>query len=599
MTELGVCSECERNDDKTEKKLFKCEYCGNYYCNEHIKPKVSSTLYNSISTKNEHVEKFLEVEKRLGKKGHPDWEYSRTMFLKLEKEEQLETEGILRALDEMKEADEKRRGKEEKHIEKPAARLVKEEIPEYKEPKQSTRHHRSSAGAVVILVVLGILAYYLYYNPNLTQQFWYNLFSSNNSQNNVENNYQPTVETKTIPYVLDYPAKTIYLQSQYSGRINESNIGEPLLNLTQQGWKINYFDLPNLATTNQRIAVQINGNSQTQISTSTFTSTESAPWWTGISNVFFRIFNWQSLNCTDGTYYNQCSSNQPFYCFNGTLVKNSTTCGCPYDYKAKGDDCEKILRCSDGTIYGECSTSKPNYCLDGILINRSSICGCSINEVPQADTCVSQYEVGPKEIQLNYLSGSISYTVYKGLNDYLASLPRTMSYTQGTAPPTDRDFVMRNLNDEEQKKYLDPLVDKIKQITPNMDDQAKIAIMLVQTIPYDYNAFNTGIVNGKYPYEVLYTNTGVCSEKAQLLAYLLRGLGDGVAILRFNVENHDAIGIKCPAQYTYKNTGYCFVESTQLSAIGDSYENYVGVGQLHSDPEVIVVSDGAALQSIS
>ena len=157
---------------------------------------------------------------------------------------------------------------------------------------------------------------------------------------------------------------------------------------------------------------------------------------------------------------------------------------------------------------------------------------------------------------------------------------------------------MRDLDNEEQKKMLDPLVDEIKKITSNRDDQAKIAIRLVQLIPYDWDAFTSNIITGKYPYEVLYTNSGVCSEKANLMIYLLRGLDYGVAALEFTSEEHRAVGIKCPSKYEYKNTGYCFVEPTELTTIGDSSGYYVGVGQLTSDPEVIVISDGYALNSI-
>jgi len=309
-----------------------------------------------------------------------------------------------------------------------------------------------------------------------------------------------------------------------------------------------------------------------------------------ISGLFF------PLNCSDGTLYNHCSDNKPYYCFNGTLVEKAKVCGCPYDHRIRDESCEEILRCNDGTIYDECSSKKPLFCKDGNLINKASLCGCPMDQVLQGETCISKFEVGPKEIKLSYVNGYITYTVYKGLNDYLASLPRSISYY--TTPPTTKDFIIRDLDNEEQKKMLDPLVNEIKKIASKRDDQAKIAIRLVQLIPYDWDAFTSGIITGKYPYEVLYTNTGVCSEKANLMIYLLRGLGYGVAALEFTSEEHRAVGIECPSQYEYKNTGYCFVEPTELTTIGDSSGYYVGVGQLTSDPEVIVISDGYALNSI-
>ena len=106
------------------------------------------------------------------------------------------------------------------------------------------------------------------------------------------------------------------------------------------------------------------------------------------------------------------------------------------------------------------------------------------------------------------------------------------------------------------------------------DDQARIAISLVQQIPYDWQTF--GLEN-RYPYEVIYDNTGVCEEKSRLLAFLLRDLGFDVVLFSFESENHMAVGIMCPVQYSYKNTGYCFVETTEPTMITYSQGEYVGV----------------------
>lgn len=315
------------------------------------------------------------------------------------------------------------------------------------------------------------------------------------------------------------------------------------------------------------------------------------------------IFFGNVLNCTDGTLYNQCSNDKPYYCNNGTLIKDSSICGCPYDYRVKENDCELILRCNDRTVYDKCSNKKPLFCLNGNLINKASKCGCSGDDVPSGDDCISKYMTNPKNVNFEYIlrgqHSTIPHTVYGGLNTYLSSLQREIYYSQGQAPPTDIDFLMRSLNEDKQRPMVNLLVEKIRSITSNRDDQARIAISLVQNIPYDYKGLNTGNINGKYPYEVMYTESGVCSEKAQLLVYLLRELGYGVAILRFNVENHDAIGIKCQQPYSFQNTGYCFVESTSPSIITDSSGDYVGAGKLESTPKVLKVSDGNSLDSVS
>lgn len=211
---------------------------------------------------------------------------------------------------------------------------------------------------------------------------------------------------------------------------------------------------------------------------------------------------------------------------------------------------------------------------------------------------INIYETNPKTVTLNYKlhgnNGKISFIVYGGLNNYLKNQPRSMY-----GNPTDLDFIMKDLNDEEQDTYLKPLVYKIQNITSNEGDQAKIAISLVQNIEYDWDGFKTGVITGKYPYEVLYTLSGVCGEKTELLAYMLREIGYEVAIFRFDVESHDAIGIKCPQQYSYRNSGYCFVESTTPNIITDSSGDYVGVGKLKSEPNILKISGGISLDSVS
>lgn len=215
-----------------------------------------------------------------------------------------------------------------------------------------------------------------------------------------------------------------------------------------------------------------------------------------------------------------------------------------------------------------------------------------------------KYDSSPKTVNFEYNlhgnNGKISYTVYGGMNDYLRSQPREISYEEGQSPPTDLEFIMKDLNNEEQKPLIDPLIWKIQNITSNKDDQARIAISLVQNINYDWEGFKTGNINGKYPYEVLYTGSGVCSEKSELLAYMLRKLDYGVALLRFNVgAGHDAVGIKCPQPYSYRNSGYCFVESTVPTIITDSSGDYVGLGKLTSVPKILKISDGSSFDSVS
>jgi hypothetical protein len=202
---------------------------------------------------------------------------------------------------------------------------------------------------------------------------------------------------------------------------------------------------------------------------------------------------------------------------------------------------------------------------------------------------------------LKGMSSEITFTVYEGMYDYLASIENsTVSYYAGQEPSAEeisRIVTLRYVNEAVEKGEVNSLVKAIKQITSNEDDQARIAISIVQNIPYDWNAFTTNNIHWKYPYEVLYTNTGVCEQKSVLLVCLLKELGYGCSIFEFS--NHAAVGIACPTQYAY-SSGYAFVESTTPTIITDWHGDYVESGKLPSSPSyVIVIQDGKVMNSIS
>ena len=169
-------------------------------------------------------------------------------------------------------------------------------------------------------------------------------------------------------------------------------------------------------------------------------------------------------------------------------------------------------------------------------------------------------------------------------------MSRSISYYE--TPPTQKDFILKDLNDNIQKEYLLSLAQKINSLPLSDDDKARVAISLVQQIPYDYQGFESGELTGKYPYEVLYTLSGVCGEKTELLLFLLRELDYGTAYFSFDLENHAVVGIKCDVQYDYRDTGYCFVEASGPTIPTFKSGKYVGVGYIESIPEVIPISDG-------
>ena len=164
------------------------------------------------------------------------------------------------------------------------------------------------------------------------------------------------------------------------------------------------------------------------------------------------------------------------------------------------------------------------------------------------------------------------------------------------------DFKLKSINEEVQRTFLMPLVSKIQNITFDKDEQAIIAISIVQNIPYGFSnktqqiSGKNSVAYSRYPYEVLYGFQGVCGEKSQLLSFLLKELGFQTAIFYNQQENHESVGIKCPIKESWQNTGYCFVETSGPSIITDTLISYTGGIILESKPEVMVISEGISLR---
>ena len=123
---------------------------------------------------------------------------------------------------------------------------------------------------------------------------------------------------------------------------------------------------------------------------------------------------------------------------------------------------------------------------------------------------------------------------------------------------------------------------------------------MVQNIDYgepeDYIEFEDKKVSlSNFPYQTLYSNKGSCEGKSELLVLLLREIGYGTALFYYPVENHEAVGIKCPKENSLLNSGYCFVESTSPSIITDNGGEYLGAGKLVFSPELVLISDGISL----
>ena len=73
--------------------------------------------------------------------------------------------------------------------------------------------------------------------------------------------------------------------------------------------------------------------------------------------------------------------------------------------------------------------------------------------------------------------------------------------------------ILELLENEYQNDNFQPLIDTIRKSSTNPDDQAIVAISLVQHMPYNWNGFYGSSMDWYYPYETLYNNKGVTVVK--------------------------------------------------------------------------------------
>lgn len=165
---------------------------------------------------------------------------------------------------------------------------------------------------------------------------------------------------------------------------------------------------------------------------------------------------------------------------------------------------------------------------------------------------------------------SVQENLYQSVDDFYKSNPkkRFLSYDAYT-------------KEDPKDKTIEDLTEKIKtkaqELGLTLDQTADLATCFVQTIPYDSDKAKivlsdkpedkvTRITNNNYfdrfPYETLYDDKGICTDKSYLESAILKQMGYGAALLTFDTEKHMAVGIKTPAGYGSFNTDYAYIETT-------------------------------------
>jgi len=145
--------------------------------------------------------------------------------------------------------------------------------------------------------------------------------------------------------------------------------------------------------------------------------------------------------------------------------------------------------------------------------------------------------------------------------------------------------------DPEQDRFFGNLLSAFRGIQDerrlNDDEYLELITVFVQSIDYE----NLDMKNPKYPVETYVDGCGDCDDKSVLLAGLLSREGYRVSLLYFDPELHMGVGIDCGDE-GYKDTGYGYIETTNVTLVGIIPPALQGNTVLSSDPLVIPVGNG-------
>ena len=196
---------------------------------------------------------------------------------------------------------------------------------------------------------------------------------------------------------------------------------------------------------------------------------------------------------------------------------------------------------------------------------------------------------------------AVTLSLYQSSYQYYQSQDKNFYYRGELPADWQAQFYLNFLSSEDDLPAVKNLIAAVSQAVNQEEDELVIALVsLVQHLRYDCDKlFNFGQPGGadyqtNYPYETLYTRTGVCGDTSILLGKILQELGYGAAFLIYDQSNHMAVGIQCPrdaATYQWDGKGYCYIETTGPSRIGVKPTNIAGV-EFDEDPLLIPIAAG-------
>jgi len=257
----------------------------------------------------------------------------------------------------------------------------------------------------------------------------------------------------------------------------------------------------------------------------------------------------------------------------------------------------------------------PVIVIAGLYLINAGLASAYINIFPF-------WSMNPKTVTLSCsYSGKnlqVETTTYGNINNYYKNY-NLSEKTEYIEKDQFEKFVYVNQGD----KTIKNLVASIKKVASanklNEDQTLELAACFVQNIPYDDSKANIVLADNsqgntanseQYPYQTLYLNKGICTDKAYLGSAILKELGYGTALMIFPADKHMALSISVPLGYGSFNSGYSILDvtiigfspgviPTKMNNNGMPYNNIDNVNQLspNESPDTINLNADQTISS--
>jgi len=242
--------------------------------------------------------------------------------------------------------------------------------------------------------------------------------------------------------------------------------------------------------------------------------------------------------------------------------------------------------------------------LIGFILLFTAACGCTtsfFNNGPAAEyPVIGSYEddgrVATSAMEFPFQKETISMEIAlpQGLYDAAAGADKHAVLLGEWKEDDDwtTGYYLSFLNSPAMEQVYSAVADSLKAQSPgiagNSDEYLEYLTVYVQSLAYDVRPDDSG---PKFPVETVIEQAGDCDDKSILLAGLLAREGYDVSLFYFPDDAHMAVGVGTD-EPGYRDSGYLFIETTNLSLVGIPTENFENGDTLTADLYVITVGNG-------